>query len=245
MSSYTPETASLPSPGVLAPKSLAPMTSQRDNCRCRFDVARARAAPRAGGVCLGGHCRCSRHGRPATDAASGRQYARRSADGTGADARQGAGGRAVAARFRLCPAAARTTRLLSERLTNQLPPASQALTLTVDYSRIPMAQVGDVRGRLALYRATGCGQASPDLAAGTVSDTTEAEAAFGVTCAQWEKLPTQNDYADQLLSATLPDVEIVAPAPAPPLPLTNEPVSSVATLPETAPNGVRPTTALQ
>ena len=58
--------------------------------------------------------------------------------------------------------------------SNQLPPASQALTLTVNYSRIPMAQVGDVRGRLALYRATGCGQASPDLAAGTVSDTTEA-----------------------------------------------------------------------
>ena len=89
-------------------------------------------------------------------------------------------------------------------------------------------------------RATGCTQALVELAAGTAFGTGDAKATRGVTCAQWEKLPTLNNYAGQLLTATLPDVEIVAPAPAPPLPSTNEPVPSSVTSPAATPAASAP-----
>ncbi len=243
---YTPETASLPAPVVLEPASLAPVASPVETA-----VATAPALPElvlpegpveftlgdsvaaAGTTVL-----------PLTLQAAGRTPgAAITAQVQMLDKAQAAGLSPLGFAFalQLYDDSSGTAAVAAD----QLPIGSRALTLTVDYGRIPLAQVGDVAGRLALYRATGCGQAPSDLPASTVSDTTEAEAAFGVTCAQWEQLPTQNDYAGQLLTATLPDVEIVAPAPEPPLPSTNEPASTVSTLPGTAPAASAPPAARQ
>lgn len=99
--------------------------------------------------------------------------------------------------------------------------ASQSLTLVIDYSRIPSAQVSDVSSRLALYRASGCAVTPVALEADMLvpgnADELAAEALppASIACTTWEQLPSYNDFAAQQLLAQLPEVTVTGAAPAP------------------------------
>jgi hypothetical protein len=103
--------------------------------------------------------------------------------------------------------------------------ASAALTVVIDYSRIPLAQVSDVAERLTLYRASGCtvapAAAGMEIAVLDAAEKDILSAAPGrVVCTEWQPLLVHNDRAAQQLVAQLTAVAVMAAAA--PMPVNQE-----------------------